>query len=99
MADAKVKALGSRICDKEARLGRSQPKQSVEFEIKLEKKSEITYGQPKGQPVGAWWSVQVGERESTENQEENIEGEMKALFPLHADPLQKKLTASTKHLL
>lgn len=50
---ANVKALGSRICDKQARLGKSQPKQSVEFKIKLEKKLEITYRQPQGQPIGA----------------------------------------------
>lgn len=51
---AHVKALELRICNKQAKLKRSQPKQSVEFKIKLEKKLEITYGQPKRQPIGAW---------------------------------------------
>lgn len=47
-------ALELSICDKQARLGKSQPKQSVEIKIKLERKLEITYGQPKRRPLGAW---------------------------------------------
>lgn len=37
----------------------SQPKQSVECKMKLEKKSGITYGQPQGQPLGVWGSAEV----------------------------------------
>lgn len=66
-------ALELRIRDKQARLGRSQPKQSVEFKIKLERKLEITYGQPKRRPLGAWWSIEAEHRKLGY-------GELKSLF-------------------
>lgn len=37
----------------------SQPKQSVDCKMKLEKKSGITYGLPRGQPLGVWESAEV----------------------------------------
>lgn len=47
------KALELRICNKQARLRRSQPKQSVEFKIRVRKEVRDHLWTTIGEPIGA----------------------------------------------